>query len=466
MCCQKRRVVVLATLSLPLGACGTSGPGSASNAVADAGNAMVCAPDRPAVAHAAGGQVLSPQPAGAPVPCAATTGFAAVDATLVITASGKIVFAPAVLPSLTVSVDDGAVWSTPLKLPDEPSGTLLHPWVWQDAASHRLFYNVFPIAKGTCQDGSGAMLWTSDDQGSTWTSGSVGCGSDDWGKVITGPPSTAASRAALAQSGYPDMVYYCATGPTAIIGPDHICYRSTDGGKTFTQTATDPVSASGNGYPTGGVVGPDGTLYVPKGSPNGLAIAVSKDEGDTWTDATVTGSMFVGTQSKNWLSMNVTVDAQGNLYAVWSDDSDLLPRLSVSKDEGATWSSPLAIGAPGVMTSAYPSVTVSSTGAVAVAYYGSTQARVTGDGYFMSDGLPYSAYLVVTQNPSASAPVFWSATFNDPAHPVFTGLSYHVSEYLGYPTFASDGSIWGAYISLGDGLAGRLIFPAADASAP
>ena len=215
MCCQKRRVVVLATLSLPLGACGTSGPGSASNAAADAGNAMVCAPDRPAVAHAAGGQVLSPQPAGAPVPCAATTGFAAVDATLVITASGKIVFAPAVLPSLTVSVDDGAVWSTPLKLPDEPSGTLLHPWVWQDAASHRLFYNVFPIAKGTCQDGSGAMLWTSDDQGSTWTSGSVGCGSDDWGKVITGPPSTAASRAALAQSGYPDMVYYCATGPTA-----------------------------------------------------------------------------------------------------------------------------------------------------------------------------------------------------------------------------------------------------------
>jgi hypothetical protein len=460
------RAFASAALAVTLGACGNSGPGSASNDAGDASGAgIVCATERPAVAHGAGAQVLSPQPAGAPVPCAATTGFAAVDATLVITASGKIVFAPANLPGLTVSADDGATWSTPLTLPDQPSGTLLHPWLWQDAASHRFFYNVFSLTNGTCPDGSGATLWTSDDQGGSWTSGSVGCGSDDWGKVITGPPSTDASRTALAQSDYPDMVYYCATGPTAIIGPDHICYRSTDGGKTFTQTATDPVSGSGGGYPTAGVVGPDGTLYVPKGSPSGLAIAVSKDEGDTWTDAIVTGSMFVGTSSKNWLSMNVTVDAQGNLYAVWSDDSDLLPRLSVSKDEGATWSSPLAIGAPGVKTSAYPSVTVSSAGAVAVAYYGSTQARATEDGYYTSDGLPYSAYLVVTQSPLASAPVLWSATFNDPTQPVFTGLSYHVSEYLGYPTFASDGSIWGAYISGGHGLAGHLVFPAADGSA-
>jgi hypothetical protein len=59
----------------------------------------------------------------------------------------------------------------------------------------------------------------------------------------------------------------------------------------------------------------------------------------------------------------------------------------------------------------------------------------------------------------------WSATFNDPTQPVFTGLTYHVSEYLGYPTFASDGSVWGAYISGGHGLAGRLVFPAADGSA-
>ena len=105
--------------------------------------------------------------------------------------------------------------------------------------------------------------------------------------MITGPAATAASKAALAQSGYPDMVYYCATGPMAIIGPDHICYRSTDGGKTFTETATRPAAGSG-GYPTGGAVGPDGTLYKPKGSPSGLAITMSTDEGDTWNDKVVT----------------------------------------------------------------------------------------------------------------------------------------------------------------------------------
>jgi len=421
---------------------------------------MQCAVDRPAVAQGGSGQALSPQPSGAPVPCAGTTGYAAVDPTLVITTSThKIVFGPAKIPGLTISADDGDSWSAPLTLPDAPTGTLLHPWLWLDTASKRLFYNVFSITHGTCTDGSGATLWFSDDEGTSWTAQSVGCGSDDWGKVITGPPATDASRSALQQSGYPDMVYYCATGPTPIIGPDHICYRSTDGGHTFTQTASDPVSASGDGYPTAGVVGPDGTVYVPKGSPSGLAIAVSKDEGDTWNDVVVTGSMFVGTSSKNWLSMNVTVDPQGNLYAVWSDDSDLLPYIAMSMDQGMTWTTPLGIGAPGVKTSAYPAITVSSSGAVAVSYYGSLQARTTTDGYYQSDKLPYSAYLAYSANAFASSPVVWSATFNDPAEPVFTGLSYEVSEYLGYPTFAADGSIWAAYLAGGDGLAARLSFP-------
>src|ERR1700677_2224488 len=132
------RAFAPAALAVTLGGCGNSGPGSVSNATADAsGPGMVCATERPAVAHGAGAQVLAPQPAGAPIPCASTTGFAAVDATLVITGSGKIMFAPAKLPGLTVSVDDGATWSTPLTLPDEPSGTLLHQWLWQDATSHR-----------------------------------------------------------------------------------------------------------------------------------------------------------------------------------------------------------------------------------------------------------------------------------------------------------------------------------------
>jgi hypothetical protein len=417
-----------------------------------------CAQDRPAVAHTAGGTVLSPQPSDAPIPCASTTGASTYDPTLVITPSGKLLFGPANAPGLTSSTDEGMTWSPLAALPSAPSGTLLHPWLWNDTVAHRIFFNLYSLGAGTCSDGSGATLWFTDDEGASWTSQPVGCGSDDWGKVITGPAATAASKAALAASGYPDMVYYCATGPTAIVGPDHICYRSTDGGKTFTVTATHPVATS-DGYPTAGAVGPDGTLYVPKGSPKGLAITMSKDEGDTWTDVVIPGSHFIGTSAKNWLSLSVQLDAAGNLYAVWSDDKDLLPYIAFSKDQGATWSAPIGFGAPGVKTSAYPNLTIAAPGYVALSYYGSLDARTTGDGYFTTDNLAYNAYLAVTPDLFSTAPVFYSVTFNDPATPVFTGLTYEVSEYAGYPVFASDGTIWATYLSGGNGLAGRLTFP-------
>jgi hypothetical protein len=460
-----KTVALLSSAALLAAACSSSSspaPAPASPPIPVGATPFVgCATQRPAVAHHAGGVALSPQPADLPVPCVSSPGAASADPTLVRTESGKLLLAPANIPGFASSSDEGTTWVTSSP-PAPPSGTLLHPWLWHDAASHRIFYNVYSLNAGTCSDNSGAnsgaTLWFSDDEGTSWTSQPVGCGSQDWGKVITGPAATAARKAALAQSGYPDMVYYCATGPVAITGPNHICYRSTDGGKTFTRGATDPV-ASTDGYPAAGAVGPDGKVYVPKGSHSGLAIAVSTDEGDSWVDHVVPGSHFVGTSSRNWLSMNVAVDAGGTLYAVWSDDHDLLPYVAYSKDEGATWSSPLAIGAPGVKTSTFPSITAGSAGTVAVAYYGSPQARGSADGYFNTDGLPYDAYVVVTDDLFAPSPTFFSATFNDPTKPVITGLTYAVSEYAGYPVFASDGSIWSAYLDGSNGFAGRLTRP-------
>ncbi|HEX4446160.1 MAG TPA: sialidase family protein [Polyangiaceae bacterium] len=453
-CCARLSLISAGALPLLLCACSSSSgaPGGLA-AVKPVG----CAADRPAIALQ-GGQPIAPQPTGAPVPCITTTGYASVDPTLVVTEGGKVLFAPANVPGFTSSTDQGQTWAKPASPPMAPGGMLYHPWLWHDQVAHRLFYNVFSISQSTCADGSGATLWTSDDEGASWIHAPVGCGSQDWGKVITGPAATAASKAALAQSKYPDMVYYCATGPQAIIGPDHICYRSTDGGKTFVETATHPVSGS-DGYPPAGAVGPDGTVYVPKGSAMGLDIATSKDEGDTWTDDIVTGSTFVGTSSRNWLSLNVTADSAGNIYAAWSDDKDLLPYLAVTKDQGATWSVPVSVAAPGVLTSAYPSITVGTPGYVAIAYYGSTTARGSTDGYFSSDGLAYGAYLTVTKNLFDAVPVFWSAQLNDPAIPAFTGLSFDVSEYAGYPVFSPDGTIWTSFLGDKKGFAARLVFP-------
>jgi photosystem II stability/assembly factor-like uncharacterized protein len=378
---------------------------------------------------------------------------------MVLTETGAILFAPAAAPGLARSGDNGATWA-PLVPPSPPGGTLYHPWLWRDPASHRVFYNLFGDS-GSCTDGTGATLWFSDDEGTTWQNQAVGCGSMDWGKVITGPAASPARKAALAASGYPSVVYYSATGPQLFLGPDHMLFRSLDGGKTFTRTATDPDDTVG--FPTAGAVGPDGTLYVPMGSPDGLSLAVSKDEGDTWTDVVVKGSSFSGSLSHetNFLSMNVTTDSVGTLYVTWSDDRDVLPYLAFSRDGGGTWSTPVMIGAPGIHVSAFPSLTVKAPGYVAVAYYGSTGASETSSsaGYITSDGRSYNAYLTVTTNLFAATPLFWSATFNDPATPVFTGRDLSVSEYAGYPVFADDGTIWTAFINGPNGLAARLTAP-------
>lgn len=457
------RVVVAAAALLAVcsAACGSSSasPATPPPPLPPSQPLVGCVASRPALALHAGAKAITPAPANAPIPCSAPTGLDSFDTTMVRTPTGKLLFGPANAPGVARSSDNGATWSA-LAPPAPPGGTLYHPWLWLDPLSHRVFYNLFGDS-GSCGDGTGAVLWFTDDEGTTWQHQPVGCGSMDWGKTITGPAATPARKAALASSGYPSVVYYSATGPMLFYGPDHMVFRSLDGGKTFTRTASDPDDTVG--YPTAGAVAPDGTVYVPRGSPNGLSLAVSKDEGDTWKDVVVKGSTFAGNFSHeaNWLSMNVTTDSAGNVYAVWTDNRDLLPYLAVSRDGGSTWSAPAMIGAPDVKVSAFPNVTVKTPGYVAIEYYGSSQAMGApgSDGYTYSDGRPYDAYLVVTTNLFADAPLFWSATFNDPASPVFTGRSASTGEYAGYPVFGEDGTIWAAFMSAGQGLAARLTAP-------
>ncbi len=90
-----------------------------------------------------------------------------------------------------------------------PKGCTMHPFLYQDAKTGRLFASML---KGAFEDGSGSVLAMSDDDGETWTQSRVGIGSWDWGKVFTGPPATEASRKALAQSGYPNS---CTSPPPA-----------------------------------------------------------------------------------------------------------------------------------------------------------------------------------------------------------------------------------------------------------
>jgi hypothetical protein len=467
-----RRVRPWPSISSSFFCCALGVLGCGSTDGASAGTPAAVKPSTPlsgcadvrATAHHADTKVLSTQPSDAPTQCANETGHTTVNTVVVVSDSGALLFAPAEGAQSLRSKDNGGTWE--LVNTAAGDGPWLHPWMWRDSTTGRVFFNDFPLGRGAdgCTETTGAYLWSTDDDGTTYDRVTVGCDSHDWGKIITGPAATETSKAALAKNGYPNMVYYCAEGPTLIVGPDRFCYRSVDGGKTFTRTATNAVddSRGQTGWPDQGTVGPDGTLFVAHPSPDrGVAVSVSTDEGDSWRDVFIPDTVHTG-RFDNLLSVNVTADSQGTIYVTWLEDDDRRPRIAYSKDKGETWSAPLMVGAPDIAIAKYPNISVREPGYVAVAYYASADATGNGsDGYFQSDGRPYDAYLVVTRNLFADEPLFWTARFTEAGSPAIDGMTWPQSEHLGPPAFGPDGSVWAAFVHGDSGLAGRMTPPPA-----
>jgi hypothetical protein len=431
-----------------------------------------CDRSRPAIALHPGAEPVEPEPENAPFPCAAPTGIKApFNTTVAVTSSGRVLFAPAMSTGVLATDDHGATFTGPLnKPPAENAGLWGHPWLTRDPDTGRLFFTLYNSFLGPCPV-TGHNYWYSDDDGDSWVKmpKGVGCGSWDWGKIITGPAATAASKAALQKSGYPNLVYFCAGGEVYALGTHHYCYRSTDGGLTFTRTKADAVDdarviearVKQVGWPNAGAIAPDGTFYKVHGSQGkGLTLVMSEDEGDSWSITQIPDTALGTTPNINFLASNVATDSEGNLYVVWVDDRDLLPYLVISRDRGKTWLPRMMVGAPEVKVATNINVAAREPGYVAINYYGSPQADSTGDGYFNRDGRPYNAYITVSTDVFAERPVFWSASINDPDEPTLTtGINVLVSEYLGPPVFGPDGSIWAGFLVEDKGLLGRLSPP-------
>jgi hypothetical protein len=400
--------------------------------------------------------------------CRSTVGTGALDPVLIATPNDGLLLSPGKGEMLYQSRDLGGSWQ-----PIDPTGkgadkgSRLHPYLHRDAAMGRIYFNYFNLGRGApeCPDNSGTNLWFSDDDGATWKGRSVGCGSHDWAKVITGPAPTPALAAALQSSGAKSVVYLCATGPTLIIGPDHMCYRSSDGGDSFVATRAPGANSVDSpeplhpiAFPQAGVVASDGFIYKSHATVEGqLALKVSRDGGDSWEKKPVPEAQLAGGYT-NFLSSNLAIDSEDSLYLVWVDDRDLLPYLSISRDRGATWSARTKLSADEVKHGAYPNVAVFAPGHIAVAYYGSPSAEGTGDGYSSPDGRPYHAYLSVSKQ-TTGAPSFVTARINAEDAPVVASWSFPTSEYLGPPVLTSDGSVWAAYVNTSSTLIGRLALP-------
>ena len=215
-----------------------------------------------------------------------------------------------------------------------------------------------------------------------------------------------------------------------------------------------------------GTTGPDGTVYLAKGFCGQPTIAISHDEGATWTRVQIAKNGMSRTRDgRPDHEVNVAVDRAGNVYAVWSA-LNRRPYLAISRDGGMHWSAPMMIGLPGLTQSDRPDIDALGTGRILIGYIGSQNAPsgppFPEDPNPCVPGAPcpdpaqyakvtWNGYMTVSTNALARSPVFQTVTINDPRDPVHRGTCgpggcFSNGDGVTTVTIAPSGTAWGAFI--------------------
>jgi hypothetical protein len=420
-----------------------------------------CAPDRPAVAHHAGG-VLATLPPGqakkAPIPCSTATGWRTGEISLVVTNMGTLLFEPAIkddIIGVIRSTDKGASWTFINPGGNPLRNESLDEDMWVDRDTGRIFWsNSFATP---------LRVDHSDTDGVMWAPSSSIQMSIDHSQIFSGPPPKNLKKNMPGfPNNYPNVLYIVDAGGGPC-GGGGTCgtflSKSLDGGLTWSVPVAVKFPAEcpfpGNnpvgGYGLKGIVDKDGTIYLPLTPCQRPYVVISQDEGDTWKL-----SLVADTEAIGWGTIGLGMDKAGNLYSAWVGFSDRLPYLAISRDNAKHWSVPMMIAAPGVNEAAEPVLVAGKTGQVVVTYYGSKNSPgipfpalcLTG-----SAGIPpsvyssetaslncppyknetWSTYVTESFNALAHEPLFWSATLNDPSKPTWYGLTPSSMRVAGQP---------------------------------
>lgn len=219
----------------------------------------------------------------------------------------------------------------------------------------------YAYSKRGCQSVS-----TSLDRGLTWYTALVPC-------------RTGLDGAVGAPTDRPWLVAYrpnITSIPTIVIvhhapccGGEHWAAKSTDGGITFQVAGR----VSTQGWFPGNLVldAPRQMTYSFYSCSSGVCMASSANFGSSWTESVVAYNWGPGLHR-----VVGAVDADGNLYAVWADSSyGPHIKMSVSRDRGASWSSPTQVSTT-YGTHIMPWIVAGDAGKVVVAWY---ETSVQGD---------------------------------------------------------------------------------------
>ena len=422
-----------------------------------------CEPARRTERHA-GGAVLG---AGAYMPCLFDTGMASGEPGLAIASDGTLLRSVTKAPTgIAVSLD-GLHWQRRAL----PAGTRDGiPDGYLDPVTGRYFYSAI----------GDTPVYATDDKGASWQKGTFDSHDRyDWNKVFSGPPVTR-------RAGYPTNIYYCNMTQPGGFATGARCFRSSDGGRHFRTSGADPYKAGdchtltqpqGSGAGRGVVDPRDGTIYLPVHFCGAVEVAVSKDEGRSWTRRTVDrmrgsaahgilaalaspswrhqlmsgrGNVVPAEMAVNQFSDALGIDGAGRLYLLWIDE-DFLPVLARSEDGALSWSRPQPIRPPGVVQAVLPAIAVTAAGRIGLSYYGSTDRQT------------WTGYLSIADDGAAAGPMFETAAVTPLGRPLMPEACCWASGPQEYTVarWAPDGSLWGAFVATGPkdarGVVARLV---------
>jgi hypothetical protein len=401
---------------------------------------------RPAVAHKPGGELAEYSVSQAIFPCMSRTGSVSREPTIGITSKGSIFHYPAMVGDNTqpmgvaISRDQGKTFSRVLPgIAGQPfHRSSLDPYLYVDPMTDRIFAD--DLLTAHCS----YFSW-SDDDGATWEHSYSGCLEADHQTIFGGKPVT------TSPVGYPNLVYRCAINTVALgaYGYSSTCMKSIDGGRTWLLTLepafiTDPADAPNlcTGAHGHGIADHRGWIYLPKEHCDVPMLAISKDEGDSWTRVAVSSIGISGHDA------GVGVDREGTIYYSWVA-GDGLPYIAYSKDDGRTWSDPIMVGAPEVTHARFAEMYVGGVGKVAWVYMGRLEP--------INETFPqtYGAFMGVSYDLLSENPTLYSATVHDPVADPFVvgGCCGGVQDFIDV-RIGPDGTPWGAFVDdcLGEGV--------------